>query len=132
MTNMVAIGRTSRQIREVETDEMGNLFISTLASSVGHSSAPNRVTVNATPGGVVLLAANANRLGFSIQQAGTSVIKVTLGPTAPTQTVYHFALAAGGTQDDGSGVLHLDFTWTGLVQAISSVDGGAVVITEFT
>lgn len=46
--------------------------------------------------------ANANRIGWSIQNLGQNVLYVSLGGTAST-TVFHFALKAGTANDDGTG-----------------------------
>jgi hypothetical protein len=52
--------------------------------------------------GATALAANAARIGWSIQNQGTNVIYVLLGVGAST-SVYHFTLKAGTGASDGSG-----------------------------
>ncbi len=48
------------------------------------------------------LAANANRLGWQIQNLGTNPLFVNLGGTAST-TVFHMVLKGGTANDDGLG-----------------------------
>lgn len=78
-----------------------------------------------------VLAANAKRKGLIIQNTGTTIIRLLFGSGTPTQTVYHVALAACTAADDGKGGVHIDSSWVGAVQAISSAAGGTMVITEF-
>jgi hypothetical protein len=78
------------------------------------------------------LSANAKRKGFSIVNTGTTVIKLTMGTTEPTQTVYHVALAACASADDGTGGAYFEAAFVGDVRIISSGAGGTCVITEFT
>lgn len=92
------------------------------------NSGPTRVTVDDTA--VSLLASLATRKRFFIQNVGTTTIYLGFGGTAPTLTVYYVALSPGVVIDDGKGATYMDELWTGQVQAISSIDGGLVVITE--
>jgi hypothetical protein len=94
------------------------------------ASAPSRVAVGTTA--VIALASNAARRGLLVQNAGTTVIKLTLGTVDPTATVYHVALKAGAAADDGLGGTYIDDQFTGAVRAISSAAGGAVVVLEVT
>jgi hypothetical protein len=94
------------------------------------ASTAAQTSIGTTAGQV--LAANDNRKGLIIQNTGTSVIKLLLGSGTPTQTVYHLALMACSSADNGSGGSLLDDAWTGAVQAISSAAGGTAVITEIT
>lgn len=107
-------------------------FSSTPPSS-NTSSVPAQQTIGTTS--VQVIAANASRKGLSIQNTGTTVLKLGLGQT-PTQTAYHIALRAGGAADDGSserwdGTIS-GVVWTGAVNAISPSAGGTVVVTELT
>lgn len=79
----------------------------------------------------VVLAANASRKRFMVQNTGTTVIYLGLGAT-PTNTAYHIALLACVAANDGTGASYIDDTWTGSVSAISSAAGGLLVITELT
>ena len=74
------------------------------------------------------LTANSDGKGFWIVNTGTTVIKGTLGTGTPTQTVYHFALAACSVADDGTGGWYADDQWVGAVQIISDNAGGTCVI----
>jgi hypothetical protein len=97
------------------------------------ASSPAQKTVGTSAGSI--LASNGSRKGCSVQNTGTTVIKLGLGAN-PSGTAYHIALRAGGGSDDGSserwdgtisGVL-----WQGAVDAISSAAGGTCVVTELT
>ncbi len=81
---------------------------------------------------VVLLAANASRKRFMVQNTGTTTIKLGFTSTDPTQTSYHVALSSGAPADSGRGGTYMDDLWIGTVEAISSVAGGTVVVTEMT
>lgn len=94
------------------------------------SSAPAQTAVGTTA--VQVLAANSLRKRFMLQNVGTTVIKVVLGATSPTETAYHFALPMGGIQNDGSSPVWQDTMWTGAIQAISSAAGGLLLVTELT
>lgn len=94
------------------------------------ASAPAQTSIGTVAGQV--LAANTDRRSVIIQNTGTTTIKLTLGSTAPTQTVYHVALKACGIADDGSGGIYADDAWRGAIQGISSGAGGTMVITEIT
>lgn len=60
------------------------------------------------------LAANPNRRLWSIQNLGTNPLYVRLG-TGATTTVFHVALKAGGSNDDGNGGYIVDEMWKGAV-----------------
>lgn len=79
----------------------------------------------------VILNANPKRKGFTVQNTGTTVIKLTLGATDPTQTEYHVALKACSAADDGSGGTYFDDSWVGVVRGISSGAGGTCVVSEY-
>jgi len=93
------------------------------------STTPAQTTIGAAA--VLIAESNAKRKGFIIQNTGTSIIKVNLGPVDPTQTVYHVALKGGTAADDGLGAAYFDDAWTGQIRAISSAAGGTFVLTEF-
>ena len=62
-----------------------------------------RVNVGAiTTGAGTAIAANGERLGWSIQNLGQNPLFVNLGGTAST-TVFHFVLKGGTANDDGLG-----------------------------
>ncbi|HLG97159.1 MAG TPA: hypothetical protein VKX49_12675 [Bryobacteraceae bacterium] len=77
-----------------------------------------------------IVAANATRVKLIIQNTGTTVIKLNLGASSPTQNAYHIALPACGSANDESSQPYVDTEWKGAVQAISSLAGGTVVVTE--
>lgn len=63
------------------------------------------------------LAANVQRIGYSIQNLGTNPLFVLLGSGAST-TVFHRILAAGTGQDDGTGAVVTHTTgvvYTGII-----------------
>src|SRR5918995_810832 len=92
-------------------------------------STPGQTSIGTTAG--LVLAANAKRKGLSVQNTGTTVIKLTFAPTDPTQTVYDIALQACAASNDGSGGAYFDDAYVGEVRAISSGAGGTMVIKEF-
>lgn len=82
--------------------------------------------------GAMILPANPKRKGLIVQNTGLTIVRLVMGTTTPTQTVYHVALKACTGADDGSGGAYFDDSWVGQVWAISSVPGGTIVVTEFT
>ena len=92
-------------------------------------SVPSQVSISTTA--ALVLSANPKRKGVMVQNTGTTVIKLTFGATAPTQTVYHVALAACTGADDGKGGVYFDDACTMDVRAISSGAGGTFTLTEF-
>ena len=90
---------------------------------------PAQTSIGATAALVLIF--NPMRKGFSIQNTGTTIIKLGFG-SIPTQTVYHVALAACTVADDGTGAAYFDDAYTGNVYAISSAGGGTFVLAEFT
>lgn len=52
--------------------------------------------------GITILAANAARIGFSIQNVGTATAYVRFGASA-SASVYHYALKGGTGNNDGLG-----------------------------
>lgn len=93
---------------------------------------PQGSTVNTpaiiTSAGTVL-AANASRKKWSIQNLGTNPLFVRFGAAAST-TVFHLILAAGSGADNGTGDLYEDDNYLGVV----SVDGTSprCVVSELT
>ena len=94
------------------------------------SSTAAQTAIGAT--GALVLNANTKRKGFMVQNTGTTTIRLVMGNATPTQTVYHVALKASTSADDGTGGMYFDDVWVGNVWAISSAGGGTMVITEFT
>lgn len=80
-----------------------------------------RATVNTPSIGTntTVMAANTNRAGWFIQNLGTNVMYVCLGSGA-SSSVFHFALKAGTTIDDGTGASTSQTAgavYTGLISA---------------
>ncbi len=73
-------------------------------SSVYNSQNSNVPDIIAGDGatGVTILAANPARIGFSIQNVGTTAALVRFASGA-SATVYHFALKGGSADNDGLG-----------------------------
>lgn len=69
--------------------------------STQNSNTPSIIAGDGS-GAVTILAANPARIGFSIQNVGTTVAKVRLGSGA-SDTVYHYALKGGSADGDGLG-----------------------------
>lgn len=91
-------------------------------------SNPARTPVGTTA--IQALAANDQRTRLVLQNLGTTVLKIVLGATNPTATVYHFAMAANATADSGASPPILLDLYRGEVRAISSVAGGALSVVE--
>lgn len=118
-------------------DGSGNLKIagsfSASTPSSNTASAAEQTVIGTTAAQVV--AANPSRKGFSMQNLGTTVLKLVLGAGTPTQTVYHVSLPACGNQNDGSSPAYYGppgLLWTGAIQIISSAAGGIYTFTELT
>lgn len=92
-------------------------------------STPVQTTVGLVA--VLVAAVNPKRKGFIIQNTGTTVIKVSLGTTDPTQTVYTVGLKGGSAADDGLGGSYFDESWVGQIRAVSDGAGGTFVFSEF-
>lgn len=92
------------------------------------SSTPAQTSIGVAA--AVVLVANHKRKGLIVQNTGTTTIKINLGSTLPSQTVYQIALKGCTVADDGSGGAYIDDLWTGDVAAISSLAGGTFVMTE--
>src|ERR1035437_4991529 len=73
-------------------------------SSVYNTQAANTPSIVAGDGAsaITILAANTARIGFSIQNVGTTAAKVMFGSVAST-TVFHFVLKGGTGDNDGLG-----------------------------
>lgn len=110
-------------------NNIGDVDVVSLPTS-STTTAPAQSAVGTVAG--QLLASNASRKRAMMQNTGTTVIKIALGATDPTQTAYHVALAPGAATDDGKGGVYIDEMWTGRIAAISSAAGGTVVVTELT
>ena len=94
-------------------------------------STPAQGSIGTTAG--TAFADNPGFIGTrSIQNTGATVLKIVLGATTPTQTVYHYALAACTAGDDGKGGAWFSDTWSGPVQIISDAAGGTYVAAEIS
>ena len=94
------------------------------------ASTPSQTAITDTS--ALILSANPKRKGFTIQNTGTTVLKLNFGTTVVTQAVYHIALKGCTAANDGNGAIYSDDCWIGPVTAISSVAGGTCVIAEYT
>lgn len=93
-------------------------------------SAAAQTTIGTTA--AQLIAANPNRRGLTIQNTGTTILKLVYGTGTPTQTVYHIGLSACTAADDAKGGFIAEDPWTGAMQIISSGAGGTCVVMEIT
>jgi hypothetical protein len=119
-------------LRQAATDAAGNMRVSGTVGQAGSSTATTPVQTPVGTGVAQLLAPNSSRRRLLVQNTGTTVLYLSLGPTAPTTTAYHVALAACSSADDGSGGTYVDEMWGGVVRATSSASGGTCVVTELT
>lgn len=96
-------------------------------------AAPPAATAANTPAiltaGGDVIAANANRKGWSIQNLGTNPLFVRMG-TGASSTVFHMVLKAGTGNDDGLGGVISDDRYTGIVSATGT--SPRLVVTELT
>lgn len=92
-------------------DSAGVQSVKEAANVAGTPTHAADITVDATAGGVTLLAANAARKAAIIQNTGTATMRVSIGGTPATNT--GFQVAAGG-------VLRIEapFCPTGAIKAI--------------
>ncbi|HUR99861.1 MAG TPA: hypothetical protein VMZ26_17490 [Pyrinomonadaceae bacterium] len=101
------------------------LDVSTVGSAVGTANT-TLTSVNDAATSQALLAANANRLGFSLFNDSTEVAYVGLGVT-PTTSSFNFKIAAGGFYEATQGLI-----FTGAINAIWAADAaGAMKVTEY-
>ncbi len=80
-----------------------------MATLVQQTTRINVPAINGTAG--VALAANPERLGWTIQNVGSAVVYVCLGSTATT-SVFHYILKGGSGDSDGLGALIGETTGT--------------------
>lgn len=126
--NSVRVSDPTTPSQQMAVDSSGFAQVKQWGSSTATAPAQTAVTTTAS----TILAANAARKRVMVQNTGTTVIKIVLGTGTPTQTAYHFALAASSAADTGTGGTYLDEMWTGAIKAISSGASGTVVVTELT
>jgi hypothetical protein len=110
-------------------DSSGNLLVSFAKAAFTNVSTPAQNTIGTTA--EQILGANPSRQKFILQNVGTTVIKIAYGTTTPTQSNYHIALPACGSENDGSSFLYEETQWLDEVQAISSGAGGLLQVAEF-
>ena len=91
-------------------------------------SVPSAITINTTA--IQLIPSNSTRKRVTLQNIGTTTIKVNLGTETPTQTLFHFSLPNCLSSGDGIGGFYSDDLWKGAIKAISSSSGGACSIFE--
>jgi hypothetical protein len=106
----------------------GSLTSTPITSST--SSAASQQTIGTTA--TQILASNSSRKKYSLQNCGTTIIKILFGAGTPTQSNYHIALPACGSANDGSSPTYIDTMWIGAIQAISSAAGGLLQVLELT
>jgi hypothetical protein len=106
----------------------GSLTVTPTTSST--ATAPSQLSV--TTSAQTVLASNASRKRFTLQNCGQTVIYVAFGGTNPTSSNYHFALPACGADNDGSSPQYQDVMWTGAVRVIGSASGGLLQVVELT
>jgi hypothetical protein len=95
----------------------------TVTANSPKSSAANVPAIGTTEDDV--LAANANRKQWAIQNVGRNPLFVLLG-TGASDTVFHFILKGGSADSDGLGALLSDDVWQGIV-SVAGTDPKYVV-----
>lgn len=128
-TDPITVTATDFDIRDFSfaTDavDVSGSFVTIDVADAVISSAPAQTITGAA---AIVLAANAARRSFTVQNTGLVPVYITLGAVNPTGTAYHFALSAGLAADDGKGSLYSDDQWVGEVRAFSSAPGSIVVM----
>ncbi len=128
-TGTMAVSLASLPALAAGTNNIGDIDVLTSpkASTVSAAAQTSQGTTAAQ-----ILASNASRKQFMVQNTGTTVIKLSFSGTDPTATAYHVALAACAGADDGSGGTYISDLYTGVVKAVSSASGGTLVVTEIS
>lgn len=75
---------------------------------------------------ITVLAANNARIGFSIQNVGTTAANILFG-SAASATVFHFVLKGGSTNNDGTGG-SITFTAGTIYDGIITMFGASTAI----
>jgi len=121
-------GSDGTNLRAILTDTAGRQVVA--LPDIAATPAPSVQTVGTTSGSI--LAANAARKQILIVNCGTTTIYLGFGQT-PTAASYHWALAGcSGSAHDGTGEKLISDVIVQQVNAISSLAGGLVNITELT
>lgn len=97
--------------------------------STQSASAPAEVIAGDGANAVTLLAANSARIGFSIQNNGTTAAKIAFG-TAST-SVFHFVLKGGTADNDGTGgslVFNTGAVYNGLITVFGATSAKLSVL----
>jgi len=106
----------------------GSLTVAPPTSSTVSAAGPTTIGT----GSVQVLATNANRKRFTLQNAGTTKFFVLYGTGTAGPANFHRVLPACGTPADGSSPPIEDTLWTGPIQVASSAAGGSLSVSEFT
>lgn len=103
-----------------------------MAAGVGAASGTGTAaSVNGSASSVTLLAANASRLGATIQNDSAAVLYVLAGAGTASATNYTAALAAASGGLPG-GYYEVPSRYTGIIKGIWASATGAARVTEFT
>ena len=89
------------------------------------SAAPTNANVSSSASNVTLIAANANRKGFTIYNDSAEVLYVKFGATAST-TSFNVKMAPGSLYESNAGV-----NYTGIIDGIWAAADGAARVGEF-
>lgn len=102
-----------------------------MIESITEAKTANTPAIITTAG--VIIAANAKRKGFMIQNVGTNTIFIRLGGTA-SSTVFHIALKGGTEDSDGTGGSFGQIDGGLVFKGLISMAGTTpkVVVTELT
>lgn len=99
--------------------------------SVYTSKSANTPSIIAGDGSaaVTLLAANPARIGFSIQNVGTTAAKICFGTA--TTSVFHFVLKGGSADNDGIGgsiTFNAGAVYTGIITVFGATSAKLVAL----
>lgn len=124
ITQMVAIGDPTDPTHFVKPTAGGGFPVA-LTATTSATFTPTQVTVPATANGILILAANANRLGATISNAGPTTVYVQQGATGVT-TSNGFAITSGQAYNIDSPL------YLGALYGIVSTGTQTVTVAELT
>lgn len=96
------------------------------SSTYNTQAANTPALIPGTGSSITVLAANPARIGFSIQNVGTTAAYILFG-TGASATVYHFALKGGTGNNDGLGG-SITFTTGTIYDGVVTMFGASTAI----
>lgn len=100
-----------------------------VATKETRSSSPSQSSVASSATSVTLLASNANRLGATIYNDSTAILRVKLGASASSSS---FDVALGAVSSGIGGYFEVPYQYTGIIDGIWDSANGNARILELT